>query len=376
MTSRQAAIALAFALAVAPQKAAADSVNWTVTVSALATSEKTEFKSQQLTASFTNAGGVRNWTPASGTQSFHVTWELRSGVCQSYSGVLYNVAHTAPSYSVWYTYLGGTLHKLQIFAGSVGGPLLSEETFDLYCPNGYRSMIATFDMKMITKTVETRNAVATGTLVGGIGETVSAPWHAAPQAQGDAVLGSYSHSVTWDNPTLTLSVYPNSDNVSGTVSGVFPSCIAEAETCDGKDNDCDGFVDENLDSLSCGVGACFNTVPACFSGSPVVCEPLAPSGETCDGSDNNCNGLIDEDLGSLTCGVGLCANSVPACVLGNAQTCVPLSPTTEVCGDGLDNDCDGYADEGCSVGANRACADDPASVKCRKQSQNAEKKAR
>ena len=51
-------------------------------------------------------------------------------------------------------------------------------------------------------------------------------------------------------------------------------CVAAAESCDGKDNDCDGVVDEGVKN-------------ACGS-----CGPIPP--EVCDGKDNNCNGLIDE----------------------------------------------------------------------------------
>lgn len=374
MTFPRSVVLLLLALAAASQEAAADSVNWTVTVSAKATSEITTNQTQQLTANLSGAGGIRGWTPAANTKNFNITWQLKSGVCQTLSDVLYDVPNTAPYYSIWYTYLGGTLHKLQIFAGNVGEQLLFEDTFDRSCANGYKSMTGSFDMTIVTSVVEMRSAVASGTLVGQLGEAVSASWYAAPQAQGDAALGSYTQSVTWDNPTVTLSVLANSDNVSGTVTGVFPSCVAEAETCDGKDNDCDGFVDENLDSLSCGAGACFNTVAACFSGNPQACAPLAASGEICDGLDNDCDGSTDEELGSVACGVGACAVTVAACASGSPQACAPLQPTAETCGDGIDNDCDALIDEGCTSGANKVCADDPLGVRCEKASQRAARK--
>jgi len=61
----------------------------------------------------------------------------------------------------------------------------------------------------------------------------------------------------------------------------------------------------------------------------------------CDGKDNNCNGQIDEGLGTRSCGVGACARTVSACVNGVAQTCTPGAPVAEICGDGIDQDCNG-----------------------------------
>jgi len=90
------------------------------------------------------------------------------------------------------------------------------------------------------------------------------------------------------------------------------------EVCDGKDNDDDGAIDENLGSTTCGVGECARTVQACLDGIPQVCVPGAPSAEFCDGVDNDCDGTIDEDLGSTTCGFGECARTVQACFNGQS----------------------------------------------------------
>ncbi len=116
------------------------------------------------------------------------------------------------------------------------------------------------------------------------------------------------------------------------------------ETCNGKDDDCDGAPDDGLGTLSCGVGACRRTVEACQGGQPGICTPGAPSAETCDGQDNDCNGTPD-DLPPLSCGVGSCARSAPACQGGQPGICTPGQPAPEVC-NGQDDDCDGTPDDG------------------------------
>jgi len=74
--------------------------------------------------------------------------------------------------------------------------------------------------------------------------------------------------------------------------------------------------------------------------------------EICDGRDNNCNGQIDEgfNVGQIcTVGVGECARTGQyVCNQdGSGTQCnaTPGTPTPEVC-DGLDNDCDGQIDDG------------------------------
>jgi hypothetical protein len=136
-----------------------------------------------------------------------------------------------------------------------------------------------------------------------------------------------------------------------------PNAGASAEVCDGKDNDCDGPVDEGLGSVQCGAGVCKHSAPACVGGTPQQCDPFAGAGkETCDGLDNDCDDLVDEDLGILACGKGECFNTVSACIGGVAQTCDPfLGAKPEAC-DTLDNDCDGLKDEdlgfaSCGLGA-------------------------
>jgi uncharacterized protein (TIGR03382 family) len=180
------------------------------------------------------------------------------------------------------------------------------------------------------------------------------------------------------------------------------------EACDGIDNDCDGTADEGFnvtnDVNNC--GACnrvcqfFQATPHCSlmtcqfdpltdcnagyhdidgqqaNGCEYACTPSNGGVEACDLVDNDCNGAVDETFMLMSdvnhcgrCGL-VCQfpHATPSCMLGMcgfnpATDCAPgyvdvngkqldgceyaCSPTNggvEIC-DGVDNDCDGVADD-------------------------------
>ena len=139
-------------------------------------------------------------------------------------------------------------------------------------------------------------------------------------------------------------------------SGKWGPCLGEVkptpEVCDGKDNDCDGEVDEGL-TVPCGssIGECKSGVRICINGIYTNCQnEIGPTEEVCDGKDNDCDGLVDEYL-TRECGsnIGTCRTGIQTCKDGVWSECLgAVGPKDEVCGDGLDNNCNGLTDEGCA----------------------------
>ncbi len=150
-----------------------------------------------------------------------------------------------------------------------------------------------------------------------------------------------------------------------------PLCM-DREACNGRDDDCDGVIDEfspgELRSIDFGV--CDDLPIECRGGQPT--EPdlrVVPGYElderTCDGLDNDCDNVVDEshfgDLGQP------CGQGQGICFRSGVRICdprVPFGPTicsaaaaadamrVEKC-NGLDDDCDGTTDEG--IGRGEAC---------------------
>jgi hypothetical protein len=204
----------------------------------------------------------------------------------------------------------------------------------------------------------------------------------APDA-GELCVSGQPPEDCYDGPEGTSNTGVCKSGQRACVGGVYTQCLGQVlpsdETCNGKDDNCDGTIDEIV------VGDCDTSMPgACSAGHLIcrgayaVCEVSNPAiDETCNGVDDDCDGKVDEVAntgcypkdtdgctiasdGTATC-EGLCHAGVSACTDGASVCNDAITPAPEVCtankGVGADEDCDGLIDEGCacSSGASRSC---------------------
>jgi len=101
------------------------------------------------------------------------------------------------------------------------------------------------------------------------------------------------------------------------------------EICNGKDDDCDGDIDDRV-RPQCGVGWCRRNSSTC---DPADCEPGPPNVEICNSFDDDCDGVIDNDA----CPTGMVCKEFE-CVAGDpefgdppgSEPTVAADPTTAV----------------------------------------------
>ncbi|MBM4398101.1 MAG: hypothetical protein FJ087_20750, partial [Deltaproteobacteria bacterium] len=165
------------------------------------------------------------------------------------------------------------------------------------------------------------------------------------------------------------------------------------ELCNGRDDDCDGDIDEAFPdkgtACSAGLGDCYRTgVWVCRAdrlGTECDAPVVTGSGETCNGEDDDCDGKTDEDWTdkgtACSLGVGECVRpGVFVCRADGAGTecdAPVVSGTPERC-NGKDDDCNGKTDDAfpdkgtsCTAGLGecyrtgvRVCSADGAATLC------------
>jgi hypothetical protein len=144
---------------------------------------------------------------------------------------------------------------------------------------------------------------------------------------------------------------------------------SSTEKCDGVDNDCNGKTDEGCQCIdgqtqtcytgpsgTSGVGLCKSGTSTCASGQWGSCVgEVVPKSETCNLKDDDCNGKVDDGNpgGGAACSTGLpgiCSAGTMTCTNGKLsckqnQQAAP----SENCSNSLDDNCNGAVNEGCGI---------------------------
>jgi hypothetical protein len=140
------------------------------------------------------------------------------------------------------------------------------------------------------------------------------------------------------------------------------------ERCNRVDDDCDGQVDEGLDSAVVyrdsdgdGYGDRFTTdtkigcAASGYAPNKDDCNDQDKSvhpgvREVCNNKDDDCNGRSDEGA-RAACGLGWCRRNADGC---DARVCTPGAPRAEVC-NLFDDDCDGVLDNDATCEPGKVC---------------------
>jgi hypothetical protein len=167
------------------------------------------------------------------------------------------------------------------------------------------------------------------------------------------------------SPTWRVGDCPVCQATDLTCNGLDEDCNGtvddgQPERCDGLDNDCDTNIDDGfgIGGACDGIGQCGAGIQECAAPDQTRCS-TDPGGsqsqagsEVCNGLDDDCDGSTDEGLatGAPCDGMGQCGMGVLECNGAGGVQCSTEpggssnQAISELC-NGLDDDCDGDADE-------------------------------
>ena len=179
----------------------------------------------------------------------------------------------------------------------------------------------------------------------------------------DAAQGATLKAVAAAGGTTDFIPVNNSSQLLPALVSIVSGSI-RTELCNGIDDNCNGVTDEGFNvGAACDNGK----VGACRSTGVLECDPadskktrckilvtgVAPTAELCNGKDDNCDGAIDEGnpQGGAACGsaVGECKKGTLVCQGGKLDCVGDVGPKTEVC-NGKDDDCNNAVDNGVPPG--------------------------
>jgi hypothetical protein len=132
---------------------------------------------------------------------------------------------------------------------------------------------------------------------------------------------------------------------------VWGTCEPPAETCNGADDNCSGTCDDGFECCAGSTGSC---PTPCGGTGTRTCSAVCAWGsceiaaETCNGADDDCDTVCDNGFSCCRGETETCSTS---CSSTGTRTCSTsctwgtCTPPAETC-NGVDDDCDGTADEG------------------------------